>query len=415
MILYRIILLLISVIVISLASCHSAKEVNNSLHPPYLIDYKELTQTRINFRQKKEPIFTFGKNLIIEADKWLDSSYSTVVNKLHIPPSGDKHDYYSLGPYWWPDSTKVDGLPYIRKDGYRNPERLEYDRPHLANMVEAVKNLTLAYVLSNNEKYKNKSVEFLKTWFINEDTKMNPHLEYGQAIPGITEGRGIGIIETRGLVDVIDAIGILYRENALDKNDYNAFKNWFKEYHYWLANSKKGIDEKEWYNNHGTTYDLQVLSFSLFIDDSITAKSVLDSVISKRIIRQIEPDGTQPHELARTKSLSYSILNLKSFVGIALFAEKLNVNLWEYESIDGRSIAKAIIFLTPFLFEGIEWQHQELTDFNHLKISFFEILNISNHKNVNLNFDEWLKFYDIKNYEVQKEMLIRPNKILMLN
>ncbi|MEY3492493.1 MAG: hypothetical protein RL309_1621 [Verrucomicrobiota bacterium] len=35
---------------------------------------------------------------------------------------GGVNDFYSNGDYWWPDSTKPNGLPYIRRDGQTNPE-----------------------------------------------------------------------------------------------------------------------------------------------------------------------------------------------------------------------------------------------------------------------------------------------------
>src|SRR5512142_174353 len=46
----------------------------------------------------------------------------SVIQKSRVPPSGDKHDYLSFGPYWWPDPKKPNGLPYIRRDGEVNPE-----------------------------------------------------------------------------------------------------------------------------------------------------------------------------------------------------------------------------------------------------------------------------------------------------
>lgn len=396
--------------------CNSEDEIyvrkeNKLFQPIYLIDYNTLIKTSQSFLSKEEPIYTFGNSLLKEADRWFDSSYATVVNKIHLPASGDKHDYHSIGPYWWPDSTKENGLPYIRKDGFRNPESLEYDRPQLSKLIEAVNSLTFAYVLSKNEKYKVKAVGFLKTWFLNDSTKMNPNLEYGQAIPGITNGRGIGIIETRKLIEVVDAIGLLYRKEALNEKDFLMLKKWFIEYNVWLTTSKKGIEEKNWYNNHGTAYDLQVISFSIFVGDTVTLVSVLDSVISKRIIKQIKPDGSQPFELERTKSLSYSIFNLNSFVKIALIAEQLGRNLWDYESEDGRSILKAITFLTPFIFEGEVWKYSELSDHEFLKTNFFKVLNIANRKNEKLKLNKYFKAFNTKNYEIQKEILIRPQNI----
>jgi len=46
----------------------------------------------------------------------------SVTNKTMTPPSGDKHDYMSQAPYWWPDAARPGGLPYVRRDGERNPE-----------------------------------------------------------------------------------------------------------------------------------------------------------------------------------------------------------------------------------------------------------------------------------------------------
>ena len=123
----------------------------------------------------------------------MDKGPYSVMDKDIIPPSGDKHDYISQGPYWWPDTTKPDGLPYIRRDGVVNPEREKFtDRRNLSNLLEATDFLSKAYYFSEDEKYATKIIELLQVWFLNDATKMNPHLEYGQGIPGITEGRGIG-------------------------------------------------------------------------------------------------------------------------------------------------------------------------------------------------------------------------------
>ena len=44
-------------------------------------------------------------------------------NHSHHVPSSFRILKGSVGPYWWPDPSKPDGLPYIRKDGHKNPER----------------------------------------------------------------------------------------------------------------------------------------------------------------------------------------------------------------------------------------------------------------------------------------------------
>jgi hypothetical protein len=156
---------------------------------------------------------------------------------------------------------------------------------------------------------------------------------------------------------------------------------------------------------------LQVISFSLFVGDTVTFISVLDSVISKRIIPQIEPNGSQPFELEQTKSLRYSIFNLNSFVKIALIAEQLGRNFCKYESEDGRSIVKAITFLIPFIFEAEVWKYPELSNHEFLKTRFFQVLNISNRKNEKLMLNKYFKVFNTNNYEIQKELLMRPQNI----
>ena len=49
---------------------------------------------------------------------------TSVVEKTLTPATGNKHDYLSLSPYYWPDPTKPNGLPYIIHDGIVNPTSL---------------------------------------------------------------------------------------------------------------------------------------------------------------------------------------------------------------------------------------------------------------------------------------------------
>ena len=82
------------------------------------------------------------RQLLKDADAALKAGPFTVMAKKRLPPSGDRHDYMSFGPYWWPDPSKPDGLPYIRRDGERNPEIYEdSDARPLGGMLGAVDDL----------------------------------------------------------------------------------------------------------------------------------------------------------------------------------------------------------------------------------------------------------------------------------
>ena len=309
------------------------------------------------------------QKLVAEADKALQLGPFTVMHKQTAPPSGNKHDYMSVGPYWWPDPSKPNGLPYIRRDGEVNPERVKNgDNDELKQMQEAVNNLAYAYYFSRNEKYANHAAKLIRTWFLDEATRMNPNLNYGQAIPGITEGRGIGIIDTHFFPYLIDAVGLLAGSKAWSKADQQGLEKWFGDYLDWLLKSPLGIDEADEHNNHGTWYDVQVASFALFSGKPDLAKKVLEEVKAQRIATQIKSDGSQPHELARTLSFNYSTMNLQAFFDLASLGRHVGVDLWNYTSPDGKGIRSAINYFLPFINGEQKWQHKQIKEINYAGI-----------------------------------------------
>lgn len=331
------------------------------------------------YTKGKQPYTQLINNLQLQADELLEVIPYSVMQKSLVPPSNNKHDFYSLGPYWWPNPDTEDGLPYVRHDGKRNPEYKNYDGVIISKMSNTVFTLSLAYFYTSNESYAKKANELLYTWFINPETKMNPHLEYGQAIPGITEGRGIGIIETATLLKTVNAIGFLKGSDSFSESNYNSLKLWFKDYNKWLVTSDKGWDERMWHNNHGSSYDSQVATFSLFTEEDSIATMILDSVKIKRIDSQIEPDGSQPRELDRTKSMGYSLKNLIHLMENAILAQHYGIDLWNYTSEDGRSIKKAVLFLIPYMLGEKEWNYTQYGGIESQMERFKGMIWIANH------------------------------------
>lgn len=305
------------------------------------------------------------ERLQTEADEALKAGPFSVMDKTLIPPSGDKHDYMSLGPYWWPDPKKSDGLPYIRRDGQVNPEARtdETDRPAFGRMTSAVETLALAWYFTDHQPYAAHAAELLRVWFLDRATRMNPNLQFGQAIPGRTQGRDIGIIDTARLTRIVDAVGLLESSDAWTAKDRHAMRDWCGEYLKWLRTSSHGLGEEKKLNNHGTWYDAQVVSLALFTGQNDLARTILEQVKTRRIDKHIQPDGRQPLELARTKSLGYSAMNLDGFFQLATMGEKLGVDLWHYESRDGRSIRKALDFLASYTNTKDKWPYKQIVPF----------------------------------------------------
>lgn len=328
------------------------------LNPKHMADKKEA------YKKGDSKVASEVAVVVKIANGSLSDKPASVIEKALTPPSGDKHDYMSMAPYFWPDPAKADGLPYIRKDGQRNPEiKKIIDHELLGNLDTKCKYLSLAYYFTGDEKYAAKANELLKVWFLDPETKMNPNLNYAQAIRGVNDGRGIGIIETRSLANLADWMGLLAGSKSFTKQNLAAIKDWYKQYLTWMTTSKNGKDEHNAKNNHGTHYDTQVVSFALFTGNTAMAKQVLEDS-KKRIATQIEPDGQQKLELERTNALGYSSMNLDGWINMSELGDRAGVNLWDYNTTDGRGIRKALDWLLPYALDQKPFTYQQITTYD---------------------------------------------------
>ena len=347
-----------------LATRSPSAQASSTAAPPrvYALDAEGLTRAKRRIESGDQRLQPAYDRLVREAGAALQVPAASVMDKRRIPPSGDKHDYVSMGPHWWPNPAKPGGLPYVRRDGERNPEiRNDYDAPRLAAVTGAVTTLALAYYFTDDETYARRATLLLRTWFLDPATRMNPHLRYGQGIPGITQGRAAGIIETRGFVGVVDAIGMLERSPGWTAADDRGMAQWFSTYLGWLRSSPIGKQERNAHNNHGTWYDAQVAALALFTGDTALARSTLAAARTRRIGAQVTADGRQPYELARTRSLAYSAMNLEGLCRLAELARHVGVDLWSYRSPRGGSIRKALDYLAPYADARRKWPGRQIT------------------------------------------------------
>lgn len=300
--------------------------------------------------------------LLLNADEALEGGVYSVTFKKMIPPGGTKNDYMSMGPYWWPDPEKPDGLPYIRRDGEVNPERDSLDSPQLRNMIDAVRSLSTGWFFSEQSKYAEKAAELLRVWFLNPETLMNPHLNYGQAIPGITDGRFIGIIDGRSFAVLVDAIALLETSGALTKEERTGIRKWFEEYLRWLTESEFGKEEDNYRNNHSVAYDVQACGIAYFLGKYDYVKAKVGAMPSRRIDPMIEEDGSQPHELIRTRAFSYSVSNLRNFFDAGSIGLKVGMDIFHYENPKDGSLQKALDYLTGYIGKAQDWPYEQISD-----------------------------------------------------
>ncbi len=325
------------------------------LNPKYLVDVKARVA-------RDDPgLKPALDKLLAEADAACKLEPASVMDKDLLPPSGDKHDYISFGTYWWPNPKTKDGLPYIRRDGKVNQEtRKQSDSPRFWRTVRSVGTLALAYYLTEKDVYAEKAATLLRVWFLDPKTRMNPHLEFAQGIPGRCKGRSTGIIDTRCLSDLVDAIGLLAGSAAWTPKDQKGMVDWCAAYLQWLRTSKNGRQVDRARNNIGMWFSVQAASLSLFVGQEDAARKILSGVAEKRFDPQIDPDGRMPHELRRTKSFGYSKFNVTAMFTLATLAEKLGIDLWHWKAEDGASLRKAFDYLAQYADGKKKWPHPML-------------------------------------------------------
>ncbi|MCD6376226.1 MAG: alginate lyase family protein [Caldisericaceae bacterium] len=267
--------------------------------------------------------------------------------------AGGLHDFYSEGDYWWPDPDNPDG-PYIRRDGLSNPNNFIKHRQLLIRLSYHVPALTAAYVLTEEKRFAQSATDHLVAWFVDPETKMNPHMLYAQAIKGRVTGRGIGIIDAIHLVEVAQAVRVLESEKAIASDTLQAIKSWFAEFLNWITTHPYGIKERDNGNNHSTCWAMQVAAYARLVGDSSRLYFVRDFYKNTLLPDQMAPDGSFPKELKRTKPYGYSLFNLDAMTMVCLLASK-NDDLWQFSLPDGRSIAKGLEFLFPYIKDKKRW------------------------------------------------------------
>ncbi|MDO4318982.1 MAG: alginate lyase family protein [Bacteroidales bacterium] len=302
--------------------------------------------------------------LTADADSLLGVEPLSVTMKQKAAPSGDCHDYVSLARYFHPDPSKPDGRPYINRDGITNPEIDQWDRNRLGETADRIATLALAWYLSDDRRYAVKAAELLRTWFLDDATRMNPNFEYAQMVPGVNgdKGRCYGVLDGYSFVEMLDGVALLEGSNAWTATDDRRLKEWFARMLDWMLTSDQGIEESNQANNHSTAYDAQVTAIAMYVGRDDIARRIISEVPGRRIFTQIEPDGSQPHEMWRTLSYGYSQYNLTHLIDIFIMAGKLGMSIDKSTDAEGRSFYKALDLLASYLGRPAgDWPGQQIS------------------------------------------------------
>lgn len=342
------------------------------LPPTFLHSPEALARHKARFRtagQHAEPALA---RLLDDATKTLAQPAFSVTEKSVVPPSGDKHDYVSLAPYAWPDARRPDGLPYLLRDGRINPERDAIpDHLYFARIVSVAETLGLAFYFTGDERFAEHAAVLLRAFFVDPQTRMNPNLQFAQALPGREQGRSAGIIDTAEIARLVDGVQLLATSTAFNEPDAtlrDGLSGWFRAYLVWLRESELGRKASRAANNQGTWYDVQVVALALVTGQTELAEETVLFGRKRRIGRQVETDGRQPEELGRTRPWHYAVFNLRAFTALASLGERAGVNLWRYQTDDGRSIRAALDWLLPFAMGQKPWTAPELGGFDRAEL-----------------------------------------------
>lgn len=358
---------------------------------------------------------TLSKQVMLDADRALHEDPVTVTSLTCERSRGGKHDFFSEGDYWWPDTLNPDG-PYIQRDGLTNPQNFIAHRLAMIRFSKVVGNLTSAYILTKNTKYSGVAIKHLKAWFIDTATLMNPSLLYGQAITRKVSGRGIGIIDMIQMVEVAQSVSVLEKAGLINNKDIIELKKWFTQYLKWVTTHPYGIDERETKNNHATCWVMQVAVFAKLVGDTSLIQYCSKRYKEVLLPGQMAANGSFPIELKRTKPYGYSLFNIDAMATLAHVLSTPKENLFDFVGTGNVNIIKGIEFMFPFIVNKTSWPYtKDVMYWDEWPVAPISLLFGSKATNNSSWFDTWQKLEHFPtNEEVIRNTPIR-NPLIWIN
>ena len=265
-----------------------------------------------------------------------------VTDKLILPPSGDKHDYYSRAPYWSDAGERFDGVPQDTRS-VDDPASGYFDKVSLRRATRAIYGLSLSGKLMGRKDMFAAAADLLSRWLLDPATRMNPHASYAQVIPGRTKVNHIGLLEFWSLSLLPYAITLLGSEGALTATQIAGLRQWYVQFlRSCEANGSmaKGLLQT---NNVGTWVSLLFAAAGLFAGEFDRSFTIIRNA-SLRLGRQLGPFSIQPLEVERTRPLHYSLFNLCAWWSLSRVGAEFGIQLREFKGRDDESLTNALLF-----------------------------------------------------------------------
>ncbi|HXF09930.1 MAG TPA: alginate lyase family protein [Desulfuromonadaceae bacterium] len=274
---------------------------------------------------------------------------------------GTPNDFYSTGDTWWPDPNSPDGLPYFQRPNHINPNNFNEHRKLVLQIRDNVAALAAAYKITGNNRYAATAAIWVRTFFVDPATRMNPNLRYAQSVPGVTSGRIYGVDDVLPLVEIPNAVKVLERSPAFPPDVSKAFKKWSADYVDWLTSSTNGDQMAEAGDEHSVVYWLHIAAFANYLDDDERLSMCRNRFKYFMLPNQLNSDGSF-NRSSRVKTYSDLLSQTDNLVAICQILSTSDDNLWQFTTPNGRTIRQTVDYIYPYLEDRSKWPSKHKND-----------------------------------------------------